>query len=408
MQWLLTAVRRALLISLLVALVPSGAQAQVPTGILACDPEGTQANGALYLICVPSNWNGKLIVYAHGYVAPNEPLANQITLPDGTSIADAVQFLGYAFATTSYSRNGLAVLNGIESIVDLVDIFQTQKGAPQSIYLLGASQGGLVTALTVELWPHVFDGGLAVCGPYGDFAAQLDYFTDARVLFDYFFPNLLDGTPISIPQPLIDNWTDVYTTTVRPALLDTANASRVDQLLAVASIPYNTDQNDDISDAEAKATAVADVLWYNVMGTNDGNATLGGNPYNNQAKVYSGSADDVALNQGVQRISADAAALAQIAARYQASGNLRIPLVTMHTTADPIVPYSQAGLYQTKVTGQGRGDYYDHIQVQGYGHCVFTLFQMQSAFNRLEQMVASLPPYVPEKLHLPIVVSKQQ
>jgi pimeloyl-ACP methyl ester carboxylesterase len=407
MQWFYTAVRRVLLVSLLMAFVPSGAQAQLPAAPLACDPEGTQANGALYLICVPPNWNGKLIVYAHGYIAPNEPLANQITLPDGSSIADAVQFLGFAFATTSYNRNGLAVLNGIESIVELVGIFQAQKGVPQSIYLLGASQGGLVTTLAVEQWPHLFDGGLALCGPYGNFAAQLDYFTDARVVFDYFFPGLLAGTPISIPQSLMDNWSTVYTTTVQPALLDTANAGKVDQLLAVVNLPYNTDQNDGISDAEAKAAAIADVLWYNIIGSNDGIATLGGSPYDNQAKVYSGSADDTALNQGVQRFSADAAALVEITARYQTNGNLHIPLVTVHTSADPIVPYSQVGFYQAKVEGQGRKDYLGHIPVAGYGHCVFTLLQMQGAFALLEQMVATLPPYQPNQLYLSLVVSSQ-
>ena len=36
--------------------------------------EGTQASGALYQIC-PAAANDKLVVYAHGYVSPNEPLA---------------------------------------------------------------------------------------------------------------------------------------------------------------------------------------------------------------------------------------------------------------------------------------------------------------------------------------------
>ena len=40
-----------------------------------CDPDGKQASGAIYRICMPEsrNWNGILIIYAHGYscgVAP--------------------------------------------------------------------------------------------------------------------------------------------------------------------------------------------------------------------------------------------------------------------------------------------------------------------------------------------------
>ena len=70
--------------------------------------------GALSRICVPAQgWNGSLIVYAHGYVAFNEPLGfYNLELPDGTYLPDLVQSLGFAFATTSYRRNGLAILEG--------------------------------------------------------------------------------------------------------------------------------------------------------------------------------------------------------------------------------------------------------------------------------------------------------
>jgi hypothetical protein len=34
---------------------------------------GTFADGATYLIEVPSNWNGTLFLYSHGYVTPGSP-----------------------------------------------------------------------------------------------------------------------------------------------------------------------------------------------------------------------------------------------------------------------------------------------------------------------------------------------
>ena len=85
---------------------------------------GTQSSGALYQICVPillPPWNGELILYAHGYVSPEEPLA--IPAEFGT-IQFAANFLGYGMATTSYRVNGLAVLPGAEDILDLLDIFE--------------------------------------------------------------------------------------------------------------------------------------------------------------------------------------------------------------------------------------------------------------------------------------------
>jgi pimeloyl-ACP methyl ester carboxylesterase len=397
--------RLLLLVGILFAPIKTYAETTSPSGSLAqCDPKGEQANGAEYLICIPTaNWNGTLFLYAHGYVAPDDPLSNNLILPDGTSIVDALHLFGYGVAATSYSHNGLAVLNGVESVVDLVSIIRDSKHASKlkRIYLLGVSQGGLVATLAAERWPHLFDGGLAFCGPYGDLLVQSDYFTDARILFDYFFPALLPGTPIEIPKDLYENWTSVYTTTVKPMLVDPANSAKVNQLLATARIPAPNDS------AESIASAIQEVLWYNVKATNDAIARLGGQPYANQDRIYSGSDDDEALNAGVARFSADQAALDEIAARYQSTGDLRVPLVTMHTTGDPVVPYDQTDIYKAKVDAQGRGDYYDNIRVEAFGHCTFTPGQVFTAFEQLDTMVDTLPPYVPD-LFLPLVTIRNE
>ena len=60
----------------------------------------------------PEAWNGDLVVYAHGYVPDlGQPVAiptDQLTL-NGIFVPDLINSLGYAFAVTSYSANGLAV-----------------------------------------------------------------------------------------------------------------------------------------------------------------------------------------------------------------------------------------------------------------------------------------------------------
>ncbi len=77
------------------------------------------------LYCVPtSGWNGDLVVYGHGYVALNAPLDfYNLTMPDGGYLPAVVQQLGYAFATTSYRRNGLAFLEGVQDIANLTASF---------------------------------------------------------------------------------------------------------------------------------------------------------------------------------------------------------------------------------------------------------------------------------------------
>jgi len=354
---------------------------------MAC-ADGVQTSGAAYRICMPASWNGKLLVYAHGYVAPNQPLGipqDQLTLPGGGGTIDQVaNTLGYAFATTGYSTNGLAVQPGIADLVDLVALFEAQKGVPKKVLLVGISEGGGITALAVERYPEIFDGGLALCGPYGSFVEQVDYFGDFRVLFDYFFPGLIPPTAVDVPTALLDTWeSSVYSTTVKPVITDPANASQVDQLLAVAHTPFNA------ANAASKEQSISAVLWYNIYATNDAKAKLGGQPFANplSKRTYAGSADDTQLNATVQRFDADQAARDAISTSYETNGDLSRPLVTMHTTGDPVVPYRQAELYASKVISTGSTALYDHIKVEAYGHCQFTSLDIFSAFNRLVTMV---------------------
>ena len=371
---------------------------------LACDPDGVQESGAVYRICMPliPPWNGDLVVFAHGYVSPTEPVGipeNQMTLPGGITLADIANSLGYAFATTSYSTNGLAVLEGVADLVDLVDIFTTQKGAPDKVYLIGGSEGGLITTLVVEQYPDVFDGGLAMCGPYGDFGRQINYFGDFRVVFDYLFPGLVPGSPVDIPDWLMEEWDTYYETNIKPQIEDPANASLVDQLLSVTDASYDTE------DPSTKEATIQALLWYNVFSTDDGMDKLGGQPFANHDRVYTGSDDDARLNQEVQRFSADQAALGEIAAHYQTTGHLSVPLVTMHTTGDPLVPYWHATLYHGKTIAADNIALHGHFEADRYGHCNFTLTEVLYAFYRLVDMVNNPPPYQPVKrAFLPLVM----
>lgn len=380
-----------------------GSPGGTPAAPLACDPDGVQASGAVYRICMPSiiPWNGDLFVYAHGYVSPTEPVGipeDQMILPGGLSITDIVNVLGYGFATTSYSTNGLAVVEGMADLVDLVGIFTAEKGAPNRVYLVGVSEGGLITALTVEQHADLFDGGLAMCGPYGDFRRQLDYIVDHRVVFDYFFPGTLPDSPVDIPAWLIADWDTYYGTTVQPEIEDPANASLIDQLLNVSQAAT------DPADPATRQETIHTLLWYNVFATNDARSKLGGQPFDNLDRVYTGSDDDALLNIGVQRFGADQPALDEIEAHYQTTGILAVPLVTLHTTGDPLVPYWQATRYRSKTMSADNIARHEHLAVERYGHCTFTFFEMLSAFFQLVDMVENPPPYRPvQRSFLPSV-----
>jgi pimeloyl-ACP methyl ester carboxylesterase len=345
--------------------------------------QGTLPSGALYLICVPpqTEWNGNLVVYAHGYTSPTEKELGfqNLSLPDGTYLPDLVLGRGYAFATTSYRQNGLAVLEGAKDIRELAALFpQVNSGQKaKHTYLTGVSEGGLVTTLLIEQSPTLFSGGLAACGPIGSFRRQVNYLGDFRVLFDYFFPGVFLGSPTEIPQDVMTNWNTVYVPRIKEALdsRPLATAQLMSTFIQSSGAPIV------LSYPATWKPATINLLWYNVFATNDAKQKLGGNPFDNSNRWYRGSANDWRLNQNVQRFSADPVALQNLVP-YETSGQVTRPLVTIHTSGDEVIPYWQQRRYLARVQTSGEGRV-TAIPSFRYGHCNFSREEVLAAFDLL-------------------------
>jgi len=341
-------------------------------------------------ISVPSSnwpqdpWTGDLVVYAHGYYAFNEvwhPLNDKV---DDTPIAGIVNKLGFAYASTAYSTTGLAVEGGVKDLTDLVDLFVNLNSPasgprvlPRHIYLVGPSEGGLITTLALEKTNGIFNGGLAMCGPIGDFRKQMDYFGDFHVVFNYFFPStglgFSLGSPSLVPEEAIAQWNNNYKGKVETAAA--ASPWLTGQLLSVTKAPYDL-----LNPSTSRVTTVVDILWYNVFATNDANTKLSGCPYGNRGRWYWGSLNDFKLNVGVERFTSSQTALNRINKFYQTSGRLNSQLVTLHTLGDPIIPYWHATLYGHKVFSTGSGWRYAHIPILRYGHCKFNVAEVLVGF----------------------------
>jgi pimeloyl-ACP methyl ester carboxylesterase len=354
---------------------PSGPptdEGQTPTA--GCS-DGTLEHGALYRICFPGTWNGDLVLYAHGYVAPDQPLALPSDQIGGQSVADIVNGLGYAFATTSYRANGLVVPEATEDLVELdATMRRLYRPDPGRSLVVGVSEGGLVTALAIEQHPDLFDGGLAACGPVGSFRNQLDYFEDFRVVFDYLFPGVIPGSVVDVPASVTAGWESIYAPAVVIALL--AHPDRARELVRITGAPVARD------DLPSIAVTAVGILWYNVIGSANAQARLAGQPYDNSTRVYSGSSNDAALNAGVARFTADPAVVSSLG-QFETSGVLTVPLVTLHTTGDPIVPVGHESLYAAKVSQAGASELLTQTAIERYGHCSFEAAELLAAFSTL-------------------------
>ena len=353
-------------------------------GLSCTEADAQLSSGALFEVCVsPATWNGDIVVFIPGYHNP----ASAPDLPDDLT-ESPISFLfiqlGYAFATTSFRGSGLVEpdtwIGG-----DLLELVGTAKTLLHNatgrntrfVYQTGGSQGGLGTVMALERYPGSFSGGLAACGPIGDYRKQIDYVADFRVVFDYTFTPAIPGWPVWEQHlPTDPGFIDPSTwgaaeQSAGAAVDDPANAARTQQVLNVTHAPI--DPNDPPT---IKATTL-DLLWYSFNGTNDAMLKLGGMPFGNVGRLYSGSSDDVALNTGVERF--EATADPALVAKLQTSGNLRRPLVRIHTTGDPIVPIWHESLYRKKLSFLGK--LLDNsITIDRYGHCNFTDAEVLAAF----------------------------
>jgi pimeloyl-ACP methyl ester carboxylesterase len=345
-----------------------------------CDPDGVQSSGSIYRICMPApaDYNGMLVVWAHGFQDAGTPVAipeDQLCI--GTfCLHEVITSLGFGFATNSYSKTGMAILQGKDDLLDLVNVYAAQKGMPQKVFLVGASEGGIITALSLEQHPDVYSAGVAACGPIGNFPLQINYFGDARATFEVFFPGLIPGQPFNPDPGIVSIWSDYYEAVVKPVVLAPANRTRLNQWVAVAHLPF--DANDYLNSVQV---SVQDVLRYSVVNLADAATTLGGFPFDNATRVYRGSANDFILNLVVPRATASAAALATMNTSYATTGVLQRPLVTLHTLRDQQVPYVHEQLYALKTLASGSLlTRHVPIAIDRFEHCNFTPQEVLSSF----------------------------
>ena len=109
-------------------------------------------NGAAYRVEVPENWNGYLVMYAHGFRGEGSDLT-----VDNAPMREYLLDNGYAWAASSYSTNYYDVRAGVEDTNALALAFTdiaAQNGrtltAPEKYYITGVSMGGHVAAAAVE------------------------------------------------------------------------------------------------------------------------------------------------------------------------------------------------------------------------------------------------------------------
>ena len=320
--------------------------------------------GAEYRIDVPPHWNHGLVVYCHGYDPHPVGVGYDESKPLPPELAVFVN-AGYALIQSGYSTGGWALEQAIPEVEALRKYFIEHYGQPKETFLTGHSLGGLITIALIETNPQAYDAGLDLCGAVGSAASLLSRAFDARVQFDYFFPNVF-ASPASVPKNY--ELTEQLSRTVFERIRAKPQAAAAMRKL------MGLHNNEDLASTIVFVTHIL----------KDVEQRSGGNPFDNRDTIYTGTANDNALNDGVKRYSANSHALTYVQRYVTLTGHLTRPVLAVHTTYDPLVSPSIPNDYSLLTREAGSGDLFVQQYVKHDGHCAITPEEIRKGFGELK------------------------
>ena len=194
------------LVSMVVVGIPSVAHAAGP----ACDGkvpidscQGTTSDTAPYVMQVPANFNGTLVLYSHGfrpnvpvpagipgyggYTVTNTPQPGPLAGGKDTSVIAYLLGNGYAVAGSGFARQGWNADSAIATDVELIGTFKTQFPTTKHVVAWGESLGGFITQGLAEKYPTLVDAVAPMCladNVGAELTAAGDFLWGVKTLFD--------------------------------------------------------------------------------------------------------------------------------------------------------------------------------------------------------------------------------
>lgn len=351
-------------------------------------------NGSGYRIEVPKNWNGRLVMYAHGYEGL-DPVLKVSDIPIRRHLIEN----GYAWAAATFSKNGYDVRTGIEDTNALALAFGTiaaqngrQLPAPSKLYIVGASMGGHIAAAAVERETQEtannkvrYNGAVPMCGVVAD-TELFSYSTAYQLATQY-----LAGLPATtFPVTDFASKEDRIKSAlwhVFPALPNDQGRKLMAAFVSLTGGPRP------IAEDSFRLKPMQDPVWrrFGDDGTIDGVLTK--NVADTTGVVYqldgdpALSAEEQEMNANILRVAAapDANPRRSDGLRWvpKVNGQFDVPVVTIATLGDLFAPFSMQQIYRRRALANGSDGWLVQRAIRSPGHCDFTMAEQVEAFQAM-------------------------
>ncbi len=369
-----------------------------------------------YKIEVPVAWNGTLFLYSHGLVTPDQPNPAQDAGGPEEVIGPWLLRQGFAIAGSSYGSTLWAVADAFTDQMALLDYFSQHVGKPRRVVAWGHSLGGLISAGLIQLHSDRFAAAISFCGIV---AGAVGY---ANTLLDgaYAFRTLLAPESDLQVAPILNSATNaqIALSVYNAARATPAGQARIAMAASMADLPGWFDPNGKQPEATDLGgwTSAIDQWFANSLIPAafslpfDFEHRAAGNPswnmgvnYHEQFAISAGRNQVTALYQAAgldvdrdlraldagQRVVPDAEAVAYLKQNITFDGQLRVPVLTMHTTADGTVIPEDETAYADVVKAAGNQDMLRQLFVNRAGHCAFTpaetIAAIETVLDRLDR-----------------------
>lgn len=384
-----------------------------------------ELEGPKYEIQLPKTWNGTLLLFSHGYRAAEPappdlaPVNTDAQSAPTDEVAKDLLGKGYALAGSAYKTNGWAVADGVAAGEQLHQYFVDKVGTPARTYVWGESLGGLITETLAERHPDWIDGAAPLCGVLGGTNLNFDLALDlAWAVKTLIYPAFKVEGYASHAEAAA-----AFEGAYKAVLAATKDTSTgIPKLLLVAALvdaPAQTASYDG-STLQSRVSALVESLVTGlVFGTTvrqEIEQRVGGNPSGNADADYAprvsaaeralietvgpGSTDrNLALLAAAPRVSPDTGAREAFDGLGTPTGDVRVPTLTLHTAADPLVLVQNETVFGAKARAS-KARTADLVQLYsvapatypkpapyGAGHCNFSPDELLGTVTVLDSWV---------------------
>jgi alpha-beta hydrolase superfamily lysophospholipase len=300
---------------------------------------------------------------------------------------------GFAWAGSSYRHGGYGVRGAAEDTENLRRIFIQAFESPRLTIMHGQSWGGNIAAKVIELYGDNpdgslnYDGALFTSGVIAGGSRAYYFRLDLRAVYQYYCRNhplpdeaqypLWMGLPPDstlTTQELQGRANECTGYQLPPEQRSKEQRQNLANILNVIRIP--------------ERTFYSHLAWGTFQFRDLVQRLVGGrNPFPNRSVRYNGSTDDRALNRGVNRYRSDRQAVRQLSYDSDLSGEVAVPILTMHAIDDPTAFVEHESAYRETLERAGTSDYLVQLFTDESEHSVLSISEYATVLHALVDWV---------------------